>query len=79
MRKGVFADATFSPAGDESASTAGFALELEARVGFEPTNGGFAVRFGDAARMGTVVNLAENTAVCDATFRSVPRCAGKFM
>jgi hypothetical protein len=52
---------------------------LEARVGFEPTDGGFAVRFSEAALRGTNVNQAENTAVGIVPFRSVPRCAGKFM
>jgi hypothetical protein len=52
---------------------------MEARVGFEPTNGGFAVRFSDAAQKGTIMNLAENTTDEYVPFRSLPRCAGRFM
>ncbi len=48
---------------------------LEARVGFEPTNGGFAVRSSDAAPMGTIVNQAEYIAVSQ---RAVPLSSAWF-
>ena len=44
---------------------------MEARVGFEPTNGGFAVRSSRAALRGAVGNQTENTAVGNTPFRSV--------
>jgi hypothetical protein len=49
---------------------------VEARVGFEPTNGGFAVRPCDVEGRGAVVNESEKTTASIKAFRS-PRLLGK--